>query len=201
MSDAPTERQTVWRKSFTVALFGLALGGCDIPELQPPPTPQALADTLVYATEQLCVPYVVDGASLRSLTQKPSIDEQHWNVNGKDATHFVVNRSGSPVVTFNRSSEPQDHCSVWLTYVRPADQSATVALFVQNLRLDARNTSKPHKVPLPEVFDDGHDSNVVCIHGRANALISVTKPPSFNGVSLEVHIVSDPLINRAGGCI
>ena len=184
------------------ALLVMMLSGCDdVRDLVQRPTPQSLANSLIFATRELCVPYVVDGKSIASLTQRSGIAERRLNVNGVLVTRYVVQKPGSPAVTLLHSEAAQDYCAIWMESVRPSDQRATVALFARDLRLTAWATSKPHKVPTPGVLETNHDADVMCVHGKSNALVAVTNPPESDGVSIEVHVLSDPTTNKAAGCM
>ena len=191
---------TVVLRSGIVAVFAVSASSCDFPSLKPAPSPKALADSLIFAAREFCVPYVVDGSSIASLVKRPGVSERHLNVRGVAVTRYVLDQPGSPAVTLSQSESPHDYCAIWMEFVRSTDQHATVKLFASDLRLGTRVISKPHKVPTPGVLDTDHDSYVACIHGQNTALITVSNPPESDGVSIEVHVISDPVINRSAGC-
>jgi hypothetical protein len=194
--------------SYLVVLFCLALQGCEPPTRESPArehhSPEALADSLIYAAREFCVPYVVDGASAARLAQRPGVSEQHTNVHGKDVTFYRLDQPGFPEVT----PDEQDYCRVELEVPQSSDRLAVVAAFARNLQLDGRDTSQPHYVHLPGIGpapkserspNFGPSPNVMCVHGKSDALISISNPDPQYPIS--VYVRSDPEITSRLSCI
>lgn len=133
--------------------------------------PDTLAASLVNATRDFCVPYVVDGASVLSLTRHAGVSEEHYDVNGKDVTRYFLNQQpGQPLVTF----DDQDYCAIWLYVVPSVDRAAVDAAFRRDLQLDGRATSEAHDLPVDTEFQRASSNRAVtCVHGRADALITL----------------------------
>lgn len=198
----------------------LASQGCAPIATEPsdPQSVQALASSLVYATEEICVPFIVDDASIDSLTERSDISERRDEVHGKMVTSYILDRPGAPEVTLSDASASHDYCWVLLKVERPSDRQHVVAAFVDNLRLNGRATSQPHAVETEGVLrtDPPNSLSVVCIDGETNGLITISNPQyvsrfSLPGeiikaderVSLEisVHVQSDQMVLAAEGCV
>jgi hypothetical protein len=165
------------RVSFALGAIALSmtLQGCHSPR-QPDlaaDDPDILAQSLIAATRDFCVPYVVDGASVASLTEGPGVSEEHYDVNGKDVPrYFLDHQPGQPLATFS----DQEYCAIWL-YVAPSiDRTAIDAAFRRDLRLDGRSTSEAHDLPTDTEFQRLESSKVVsCVHGETDALITFSQ--------------------------
>lgn len=162
--------------SFVAAIaLSLTLHSCSSPR-QPElamDDPDTLARSLIAATRDFCVPYVVDGASVASLTEGPGVSEEHYDVNGKDVTrYFLDQQPGRPLVTF----DDQDYCAIWL-YVAPSvDRAAVDAAFRRGLHLVRWSTSEAHDLPVDTEFQRLESSEVVsCVHGGTDALITFSQ--------------------------
>jgi hypothetical protein len=87
-------------RGLLVLLIGI-LGGC-APAADPVPPvsdPDAVVETLVVATSTICVPYVVDEASIEQLTASGAIEKEVVPVHGVDVTGYVIEAPGRPKVT------------------------------------------------------------------------------------------------------
>lgn len=116
-------------------------------------------------------------------------------------TRFIVERPGRPSVRLlSRPNGVQDECIIWLEHVPVADQAPAALLFAQGLRLEGYATSKPHRTPTPGVLEANDQKDVLCVHGRVDAVVWVTNPPTYDHSSLEAHLVTDALVNTASGC-
>lgn len=165
------------RVSFALGAIALSLTlhGCSSPR-QPElamDDPDTLAQSLIAATRDFCVPYVVDGASVASLTERPGVSEEHYDVNGKDVPrYFLDQQPGQPLVTFS----DQEYCAIWL-YVAPSvDWTAIDAAFRRDLHVVGRSTSEARDLPVDTQLQ-GLDSNKVvsCVHGDTDALITFSQ--------------------------
>jgi len=67
----------------------------------------AVARSLVEATETICVPYVVDEVPIEQLVRRPEVHERVDSVRGVDVIRYVVAGQGDPVVT---PSPAKDFC-------------------------------------------------------------------------------------------
>lgn len=182
---------TKLRVSFALSAIALSLTlhGCSSPRQPELAThdPDTLAASLVTATREFCVPYVVDGASVSSLTGRAGVSEEHYDVNGKDVTrYFLDQQPGQPLVTFS----DQDYCAIWL-YVAPSiDRTAVDAAFRRDLRLDGWSISEAQNVPVDTAFQrDAAQRVVSCVRGRSDALITFSQ--SQPGHPLYVRVRSE----------
>jgi hypothetical protein len=113
--------------------------------------------------------------------------------------HYNLSRPGSPTILFDSVTTVHDTCNIFTHDLNPDDQRSTVALFTDNLRLNGRITSKPHKVKVPSSIDDGSELRGLCIHGKISAVVLITGPQPGD-TSAEVDVTSDPVIVKATGC-
>ncbi len=164
------------RLALRASTLSLVLYGCHSPPRQPElatDAPDTLATSLIAATREYCVPYVVDGASVSSLTARAGVSEQHYDVNGQDVTRYLLeDQPGQPLLTFSR----QESCGMWL-YVDPSvDRTAVDAAFRRDLRLEGYSISEAHDVPVETEFQRMGASRVVgCVHGRLDALVTFSQ--------------------------
>ena len=138
--------------------------------------PGTLAVSLVKATSDFCIPYVVDGASIVSLTRRADVFETHVNVHGKSVTRYVLGRQpGSPSVTFSRG----DYCAIRLDVESWVDREVVDAEFRSNLQLDARPMSEARDLRADTEYLRAANRRVVtCVHGRSSALITMSQGPA-----------------------
>jgi hypothetical protein len=163
-----------------------------------PIEPGALGRSLATATRDFCVPYVVDGASVASLAQRPGITERHYNVHGRDVTRYRFDElPGAPEAT----PVGDGHCWIETQQMPVSAIPSSVEAFRTDLRLDGYTTSEVYWVPRPGILVLGGDPNrphphsySTCVHGREHALIQM------NGGFL-VQVTSDPGTLLEASCI
>ena len=179
--------------------------------------PDAVARTLIYATQSICVPYVVDGVDIGKLVQRPGISKRVDYVHGVDVTRYSIDAPGHPDVT---PVEAKDHgvgpdgrrletsTSCWiLAWGSPTLAREVAERFRDRFVLDGYETKPPHDVPMPGVMRTGHGPlYVACVRGRRVALVFINYP--HGGVPLspdgkafmEIHVESSPGVTEAEGC-
>jgi len=179
--------------------FGLALQGCYSPQQSDLGTydPSTIGHSLAIATREFCVPYIVDGASITTLTQRPALSERHYSVHGRDVPRYRFDDlPGAPEAT----PAGNDQCWIGVQDMPESAIPATVAAFKSDLQLDGYATSKPHFVPGPHTLVVGEPtepgtpphSYSTCIHGRGHALIQMS--------GYTINVTSDPGILADQSC-
>lgn len=154
--------------------FVIALTSCT-PSNPPRPldenaSAQTLAGALVHAVREFCVPYVVDGASLDTLTQRAGVTPMHYNVHGRAVTRYMLDLPNSPEVTFSEG----DYCRVSIEDEPFEDRVAIVDEFVSDLTLFERPTSEYHPAQREPI---GDFQRVLCVRGETTSIVSVSTFP------------------------
>jgi hypothetical protein len=159
--------------------------------------PGALGRSLAIATRDFCVPYVVDGASVTSFTERPGVTEMHYSIHGQEVTRYRLEElPGTPEVSFRT-----DECQIRIQEVPVSAISALVAAFRTDLRLDRYTTSEVHLVPGPHTLVVGEPARPgalprnysTCVHGEGHALVQMSV-----GI---VDVTSDPGSLAIADCI
>lgn len=178
--------------------------------------PDAVATSLLEATQTICVPYVVDAADIDALVRRPGISKRVDDVRGVPVTRYSLDAPGHPDVTPSPAKDfgvgpdgkrVATSASCWIrVFAAPDLVPQVVRLFRQRLTLTAYQTTPPHEVPMPGVLHGPHAPlYVTCIDGHRIALIEVSGPfkNPFTGEmhgEAEVDVVSDPFVTASEGC-
>jgi hypothetical protein len=147
--------------------------------------PDAVAASLVFAAETICIPYVVDGRPIDQLVDRAGITRRVGYSHGILVTRYVIDAPGQPVVTpspaANFGAGP-DGTPVHTDISCSADAVGAATLeferqvssrLRERLAQIARPTKPPH--PIPEDHP-APSLEVVCILGPTPALVSTNNP-------------------------
>lgn len=185
--------------ALSAILLGLAIQGCHSPA--PDVTtydPVTLGRSLATATRDFCLPYIVDGASTTSLTQRPDVTEVHYNIHGQDVTRYRFDDlPGAPEATLTTN----DDCWIGVQEMPAGAIPALVAAFRRDLRLDGYTTSEVHLVPGPHTLVVGQPADPdapphsysTCVHGQRHALIQMS--------GFTIDVTSNPRLLAIASCI
>lgn len=179
-------------RSFAVVLV-LLLNSCAPANPPRPPlyenaTAQTLAGALVDAVRDFCVPYVVDGASVDTLTRRPGVTPVHYNVHGKAVTRYRLDLLNSPEVTFDDG----DYCRVSIEEATFDDRAAVVDEFVSDLTLFERPTSEYRPSQREPVRDF---QRTFCVHGETTSIVSVSTFPDTVTSPFGTELRNPPLVD------
>jgi hypothetical protein len=172
--------------SISVVLLSFALVSRVYAE-NSPDDPRVMAKSIVFSTENLCVPYVVDGVGVKTLTNRADIHRYVDTSHGQKVIHYVVNRPGSPVVIFAKGSMGRNNCWVWLRLSNPAEQPAVFALVNDGLHLNRWVTKRGHFVMPRDGIGDGSDVHNLCVYGKTTAVLAVSgklPPPGSSNMGV-----------------
>lgn len=141
---------------------------------------ETLGASLIYAALEICIPYVVDGASEANLTRRPGVTERRYYVHGQRVTAYELDQPGSPRVLLYRYDGQVDGCRIDLATRSWSNRLAIIDAFRRGLRLETRRWSDPRHVEEPTVLDENETRRgggpIVCVHGNADALLYVENP-------------------------
>ncbi len=180
-----------------IIALSLALQACDpITGDEPHPatydeiSDEMLGASLVYAALEICIPYVVDGASEASLTQRPGVTERRYYVHGQRVTAYELDQPGNPRVLSFRYQERVDGCRIDLATRPWSNRSAIVDAFKGGVTLGNRHWSDPHLVEEPSFLERNASRGggpVACVHGNVDALLYVSIPDPEYPIDVSVR--------------
>jgi hypothetical protein len=170
-----------------VIALSLVLQACDpITGDEPGPatygavSDETLGTSLIFAALEICIPYVVDGASEANLTRRPGVTERRYYVHGQRVTAYELDQPGSPRVLLYRYDGQVDDCRIDLATRSWSNRLAIIDVFRRGVRLGTRHWSDPHNVEKPHVLDEKEirrgGGPIACVHGNADALLYVSNP-------------------------
>jgi hypothetical protein len=132
----------------------------------------------VAATEQFCVPYVVDGVTVDDLIQRSEITAWTQSVHGQEVVRYRFNTlPGLLDATITQNGS----CWIRTQEVPPNEMPVVVDVFSANLRLDGYRTGSANFIPDASTLVVGEPSDAAerrshhtCVYGRTNALVQMS---------------------------
>jgi hypothetical protein len=177
-------REVLW-PLVTVLAAGSPMGVSS--QTEPATDPDAVAKSLAFATESVCIPYVVDGDSIGQLTDRPEIAAQVGDAHGVPITRYLIDAPGRPVITFapgrNFGTGPDGQpvrtytsCSVTAVGAPSVDfEKRVYSRLREHLSHLTRNTKPLRQIQMPD-GDPPPSLLVVCVLGPTPARISTSNP-------------------------
>ena len=170
--------------------------------------PRLATAGLIWATNEICVPVVVDRRDEVELINSKGLKTIFQDVRGVKVRRYYAEKYPLTFITITKSG-PNPICD---SSVSTTSESALEEIFrrtVAGTVVTGHEVSVPRDVEVPGALGDVYQKSLLCVHGKNNAVVSISVPESLvkNGPTirpavqgLDVLVVSNKIVLAANGC-